>query len=810
MDHIPAPLHPLYDTLKAPMLTRTGYDHNLNDFIGYPEREGWHPRPADDWRQIFKSRDPDFLAFLQRWLYFGLLECTSGRQVNISSFTEHGQYLSSQKLLEHAHECWDLKPDAEHIRAAMRHSTHIHLHLFGHRKLPETPDTHLPTKIRLQTFIEKVPTVDPRDPANVIATSLLLDFLSNFLPHRWDRHLQRSVNDPKLLEPRTGPLWRDLEKNGWCPSEIAAMVDRFSVSGVFFMTKIRPPNAEEHQQGASCAYYRCGLRQLNDATYQTKHDSGCLGSCGFVHAEPEKLASILVDKDTIPLIDASTEWSNQQKTREIHLDPWYVAKSFVAISHVWADGLGNPNANALPRCQMARLSRMVQKLTGNKKTLFWLDTICVPPDSALGNENEASSAAQRQRVAQNQALTKMRQTYEASDYILVLDSWMFLEAESKMTDVEKLMRIFCSGWNSRLWTYQEGALAKRLFFELKDGPYDVDQAILRIREFKDRSIMYTIQGPLLIQYDSLRGFRDQKPRNVEKIKFLAIALSFRKTSVAADEALCLSTLMGFNVQEILDVKAPDPTVAEALANARMKKFWTMFDQIPLAMIRFDGPTLPENGWTWAPASLLLSENRPLDSYRCFLTSSTKPANRTNLGLTVELPGLTFRSSVLLGLEFYVEDEDHTIYHFYFELTRYKDVARPYIHNHHGLHREEICIQPQEVASSNTLAFIFDQVNDEQNQVPAHSSHITETGILVATYYDSKSGTWNAKKLGHATRKVMTPPTHNDAEVIRSYIQKSSQNQQDYQADRLQYPAARNGTLLCTRGKSVEKETWCLK
>jgi hypothetical protein len=229
-----------------------------------------------------------------------------------------------------------------------------------------------------------------------------------------------------------------------------------------------------------------------------------------------------VDQDTISLIKATDDWSDESRVPQINLEPWDGSQGFVAISHVWADGLGNPRANALPRCQMVRLTHMVRSLSSLVWKYFWLDTICVPPDSAL--DALEASESQRQRAAQGSALTKMRQTYERSACVIVLDSWIISDAHKEMTDAEKLMRIFSSGWNTRLWTYQEGALAQRLFFQLRDELYDMDEAVTRFQNSEDWSLNYTLQSPLIIQYDSLRGFRHQKAADVDRIKHLATAL----------------------------------------------------------------------------------------------------------------------------------------------------------------------------------------------------------------------------------------------------------------------------------------------
>lgn len=69
---------------------------------------------------------------------------------------------------------------------------------------------------------------------------------------------------------------------------------------------------------------------------------------------------------------------------------------YIAISHVWIDGLGNPNANSLPVCQLARLRHLVEEVLSNfnrgpshidnihrnpekpPRPLFWLNTLLCP------------------------------------------------------------------------------------------------------------------------------------------------------------------------------------------------------------------------------------------------------------------------------------------------------------------------------------------------------------------------------------------------------------------------------------------------
>jgi len=54
--------------------------------------------------------------------------------------------------------------------------------------------------------------------------------------------------------------------------------------------------------------------------------------------------------------------------------------NLVAISHVWADRLGNNRANKLPRCQLERLQGLANSLYKNDyhPVPFWIDTLMIP------------------------------------------------------------------------------------------------------------------------------------------------------------------------------------------------------------------------------------------------------------------------------------------------------------------------------------------------------------------------------------------------------------------------------------------------
>ena len=120
----------------------------------------------------------------------------------------------------------------------------------------------------------------------------------------------------------------------------------------------------------------------------------------------------------------------------------------MALSHVWADGLGNPYANALPQCQLLRLLSLLQRSNmplgsedSDQELLLWCDTLCCPVKPS---------------EAKTRALVQMKRTYQNATMVLVLDASLQLFNGGLLTPEEMCTRISSSGWTRRLWTLQEG------------------------------------------------------------------------------------------------------------------------------------------------------------------------------------------------------------------------------------------------------------------------------------------------------------------------------------------------------------------
>jgi hypothetical protein len=195
-------------------------------------------------------------------------------------------------------------------------------------------------------------------------------------------------------------------------------------------TLYRPSTGINH---SACGNNHSVERQINNSVYRTKHTTEeC--NCKHIAVETSAMASIL-EKGRLPCIKIS------EAGDEITLIVVDNTNDYVAISHVWSDGLGNVRQNSLPLCQLRRLHIFISEALGDHP-LLWINTLCVP----------------LVRKYRDLALILLGEVYERTSIVLVLDSDLLQVSAEQSSIEEKLLRICMSGWMWRLWTLKEGVL----------------------------------------------------------------------------------------------------------------------------------------------------------------------------------------------------------------------------------------------------------------------------------------------------------------------------------------------------------------
>lgn len=100
---------------------------------------------------------------------------------------------------------------------------------------------------------------------------------------------------------------------------------------------------------------KCVAFNTSFENYRQSHTSDCrIDDCYKVSVDRKHLAEI-INSGAIPLVSIKSGGRLQ-----LQLHRRCFGQDYATVSHVWADGLGNPGGNALPACQIQRLRTIMK------------------------------------------------------------------------------------------------------------------------------------------------------------------------------------------------------------------------------------------------------------------------------------------------------------------------------------------------------------------------------------------------------------------------------------------------------------------
>lgn len=611
------PKNPVHPRTQVPYVSSDKYDRG--PFISYIDRSTWTLDKVFN-HQNHGISTASTLAFLQTWLFFGLVHEVFREFPHDDDWIENagGCKLLSTKQLRSLLSTWD------HEDLDTRNDFWNHIK----ECLKVTMDVINQLSILRSTLLES---------PIVFSVVLLYDLIEKNLGIKDDAYRSAGglhLNASIYLQSR-------MLNDGWCRNDVCRLSSQLDLSALFLASYLERPEPERDHRG--CSERLCSVSQVDEANYVTLHErSRCEGDCPNVTAHQDELFSIL-RKGVIPLVSYNMVGGEVRfKIVEHTLNARYVA-----ISHVWSHGLGNPHGNSLPQCQMHRISQMVNHLYDGEEvdaTLFWIDTVCCPTDPP---------------EATDLAIQYMRKTYSDAEKVLVLDEYLLAVESKPLLKTECLIRILCSSWTRRLWTLQEGALAKSLYFQFSDECVNIKDA-----DFIMQMEMVTLKNDRSLEFQSVtsgiselwEGWQvkdTELPRTM--LNYLSGGLRWRATSVPLDEPLCLATLANLDMEAVL----------EGPKEGRMKRFWSLLPNVSAQVIFWTGSRLEEDGFRWAPASFL-GESEPIfQDFKDKSFSELDDASRTKKtvsGLTVQCAGMWLNSwEAEVAKVFWVRDEEKRWY-----------------------------------------------------------------------------------------------------------------------------------------------------
>ncbi|CAO1599190.1 hypothetical protein XANCAGTX0491_002930 [Xanthoria calcicola] len=610
MNHLPLPHETPYHHLHVPYLDCIPHDNG--SWYTYPQRHGWQVHQNKGKTVLLRNGEKRSIAenaaFVQSWLYFGLLREVLGDLLDVEQFRRKqadGTMAVSTERLEPLLGRWSL--DCGYGKEEL---DGLYKLLIEHRTIG-----------LLMSM-----TMDLGDSSIMLSIAALNERL---LAAVMDLHVHLGLETPvnqawRLRQtdlPDIGqPILDLMQTRGWCPYDLRRLDTEIKeVSILYYYSNLKAPRSSKDHGG--CSKERCLTMLTNPATYKLSHRPGC-HCCPLLSANLTDIERILRN-DSIPLISLGTE-------TKITVHDLKNISEFVAISHVWAEGSGNVDGNALQTCLLEDISGLVKKLPGDKhdQAYFWIDTLCVPV---------------RPRELQTLALNKMRVPYERAKHVLVLDSHLRSLNSKLLSTTELFAQVSCSSWMRRLWTLQEGRLAESVWFQFANEAVNVKTVFTSLdwRRVPTR-VDYWLGTSIAFDLCFQIWYREEKVPNTSPVAGLlsltSHSLRTRSVTVPTDEALCLVNIMNMDLTRVT-------TVAPA---KRMEVFWRMFEKVPKSLLFSKASKMAAKGIHWAPSSFMgfVSEKEWLGPQSLSSPEEDDPhAIVTSTGLQLALPGLSFHQDL---------------------------------------------------------------------------------------------------------------------------------------------------------------------
>ena len=382
------------------------------------------------------------------------------------------------------------------------------------------------------------------------------------------------------VSPSLQIIYDRFDYNGWCLSRVRALSKSFTHMTLYYMSQIqrRHPANLDHKscKGSTCTAalkaaerdkvnlnvpQHIRVRDRYEETFSARQhralSSGergtalenrpkeigtarkCMGDCELHEVQIQKVIELL-EKGRIPLVKIT-----ETKAGPLVLDivPATMNSRYVAVSHVWSDGLGNKEGNSIYDCQLRNVIDSLTRLptsTGEVMSslafnrlptyfpwsipgiftrnepyeLFWLDILCIPSRPNLitlgKNADEIRSAA----------IGQISATFSGATQVLVMDGEVQTLRRDMCEMPEILTHFTGCNWAARAWTYAEGAESLKAHVKIADGFFDPRDYELDARDWS--------------------GFTRRDPKSVRKLLQTSLEDVYSETTFSYAIERCIS------------------------------------------------------------------------------------------------------------------------------------------------------------------------------------------------------------------------------------------------------------------------------
>ena len=594
-------------------------------FQNYDEASGWNisvifdTGALEDAHATFAKSGLDTMeksrqlaGFIQHWLYVRLLEVALGKHIESSFLTKRAEdqilYLDSRRI-NFALAAWieDSKTMKASDKFKMIHTvrsccTIVLQALYECLSINGGPAdrpgelykmydiTHFPQLHEL--LLDMAPAIIALDEAILQSLQLIGDQTPIHIYPTYYNTIFTSRN-------------ARLQQRGWC----SVIISRFqqtmpsSVLAYFDASQLENP-AKGHE---SCSNTTCSRNNIDIDTYQHQH---CLEGCSCLKVSPLfQDVTTAIRKEQIPVISLL---NTEKLATNIAKDT-----SYVAISHVWADGLGSTTEQGIYWCQAKRLSSFASDAAGSG-TPFWVDSLCIPEASEYRKE----------------AIAMMKSVYQNATKVVVVDR-SICQQSAQQSIMSLIYIVAASSWMQRLWTYQEAYLASSILLAFSDRLVNFRELIHQASRMaavpSAQQLLSGLCGPLILELLSALP-KPEASQGLPISRVLDVMRS-RSTSRKSDETIAVSAVLNVDTRELLRVDGDERMITLFLQVSRVS-WLILFDKRPKVL---------REPYRWMPSTFLYWAVDPLD----VLTRNPVYAYCTEEGLKARIMVLELDSDIEL-------------------------------------------------------------------------------------------------------------------------------------------------------------------
>lgn len=479
MDHLRWYESSTIEPVRVPWVCQGKTLCGSDDFFDFPQKQGWELDQSESLSQLAERA--------QAWLFFGIL-AVMGVHPDACVSLDAGEYLVTTKMLPYFMDFTDrtMEERVDFIVSKLIPALFMAENVIREELIPlvrshealESLDlwTSKPYAIlfSIETLLESIKDSVAKIPRQFINSARYCDAdtVSTAL-----RNLPSGSLFPKL----TGGVARSLLRIGRCGSLVHCL--DLSSSEFYQLMSLPISHGQVIVDHSQCNKTSCTLFNVNQMVYRTQHTRDCVLCNDGVGVVESDLVN-LIRKDEVPVI-RSTLKPNGKVT--ICVEKMTKGVDYIAISHVWAGGLGNFVRNQLPQCQLqaihedvehAMISRFSREnhdiqlgsgylrpqtiralaclcwLPESNTVRYWMDTLCIPNNSPAERKS---------------AINSMGRIYAGAAAVLVLDPTLRSISHEQVGDIGANILIKASPWMARSWPLQEAALASEIYVRFAEG-----------------------------------------------------------------------------------------------------------------------------------------------------------------------------------------------------------------------------------------------------------------------------------------------------------------------------------------------------